>query len=269
VADFVGREPLLRALEARLIDGGASDGVPIVAFFGPPGVGKSALAVHLAHRIRQRFPDGQIYVDLDEPAHRGDPRSGLDDVLASLGIDVPQVTGRPSGGASVFRSWSADRRVLVVLDNAPDTEAVMPYLPTGDGSAVVVTSRHVLFGLGGARFAEVPPLGHADTVALLSALLGLVCTAGEERDLARIAELCEGLPRLATAVAAYVAGHRGHRLSDVADGLVDNRNTLWRSAATRVADTFGDELAELIIDDMPGDGSGAPAAHSMTSWPAR
>jgi DNA-binding SARP family transcriptional activator len=186
VRDFVGR-----AAELSVLDGlvPALSGVPIAAVVGPAGVGKTALVVRWAHAVRDRFPDGQLHVDL-----RGFSGSPLrpEEVLGRL-LDT---LGVPARGdlAAVYRSAVAGRRLLVVLDNAFDTAQVLPLLPGAPGCCVVVTSRRTLVGLAvshDATVVRVPVFTPAESRAFLAA----------RRQDGVDAERCGHLP-LALAIAA-------------------------------------------------------------------
>jgi transcriptional regulator with XRE-family HTH domain len=136
VADFTGRDAQLEALDA-LLSGVGGDGpataVVLSAIAGAGGVGKTALAVRWAHRVRERFPDGQLFVDLrgyasGPPLH---PAQALAQMLAALGVEPDRIPVAAVEASSLLRSLLAGRRVLVVLDNARDAEQVRPLLPGG------------------------------------------------------------------------------------------------------------------------------------------
>ncbi|MCE6996592.1 tetratricopeptide repeat protein [Saccharothrix sp. S26] len=222
--ELVAREDCLAALDA-LLDGGAGAGPVVVALVGTPGVGKTALALRWAHRVAERFPDGRLYVDLGghgegEPVP---PRAVLGEFLRSLGVHRDHVPEGEAERSALCRSLLADRRVLLVLDNARSADQVRPLLPGAPGCAVVVTSRAELGGLAardGAHPVAVVPMGTEDGVALLRGVLGRRVDA-EPAAAARLVELCGGLP-LALRVAAHRALRRPSvRLSALVDHLAD------------------------------------------------
>lgn len=150
VATFTGRAAPLAELDALLAGGaGLAPAMVISAISGAAGVGKTALAVHWGHRVRDLFPDGQLYVNLRgyAPSPPVRPIEALARFLRALGVPAAQVPVEVEEAASRYRSLVADRRALVVLDNAASAEQVRPLLPASPGCLVVVTSRDRLTGL--------------------------------------------------------------------------------------------------------------------------
>lgn len=151
VAGFTGRTTSMARLDALLSAAGEGQtaAVAISVIVGAAGVGKTALAVHWAHRVRDQFRDGQLYVDLrgHEPGRAARPIAALAHLLRALGVVPEQVPLEVEAAAGMYRSLLADRRVLVVLDNAASAEQVRPLLPGTPGCFVLVTSRDNLPGL--------------------------------------------------------------------------------------------------------------------------
>ncbi|MFI7143022.1 BTAD domain-containing putative transcriptional regulator [Streptomyces massasporeus] len=204
---FVGREEVLRQATA-VIRETAGPALRVLAFDGVPGVGKTALAVHLAHRTAAGFADGQLYADLRGFASDGEPASPHDVLrgfLDALGVPQQHIPASVDARAGLFRSLLAGRRVLLLLDNARDAEQVRPLLPGTPECAVVVTSRGRLAGLAAAHGARLftldVPSPREATVCLLERIgpFRPDVTAGEAR---RIVERCGRLPLAMASVAA-------------------------------------------------------------------
>jgi tetratricopeptide (TPR) repeat protein len=228
VSAFVGRADEIAELDARLRPGGSA--VVISAVSGTPGVGKTTLAVRCAHRVADRFPDGQLYIDLRGygPESPVPPDFALAAFLRSLGLaaaDVPQDT---SERAARYRTLLADRRVLVVLDNARSVDQVRPLLPGTASSAVIVTSRDDLAGLvarDGATRVDLDVLAADEAAALLRALIGARVDA-EPAAATVLAQRCARLP-LALRIAAEIAmAHPEKTLTEMLEDLADERRRL-------------------------------------------
>ncbi|MFY1688313.1 BTAD domain-containing putative transcriptional regulator [Plantactinospora sp. WMMB782] len=226
---FVGRAAGIERIE-RMLDPTAG-GVPVVAVSGQPGVGKSALAVTVAHRIRDRFPDGQLFVHLaGASAAPRDPAALLADLLRVLGVPGSALPQNLSALAAAYRARLADRRVLVVLDDAATAAQVRPLIPGTPGSAVLATSRRRLSGLIDARHLPVGPLTDDEARALLADVVGPDRVAGEPGQAARIAAACGNLP-LAVRIAGTRLATRSWPLAILADRLDDERQRLDELAA--------------------------------------
>ncbi|NUT97536.1 MAG: helix-turn-helix domain-containing protein [Saccharothrix sp.] len=194
---LVGRRDRLAELDAAT--GGTES--PLVVVTGPPGVGKTALAVHWAHRVRDRFPDGQLYVEVRASRPVADVVAEL---LAGLGVHAGSVPSDQRQAAALFRSVVADRRVLLLVDGVVTAEQVRLLRPGGAGSCMVVTSRDRLVGLAvydGARVVETPPLDRGHAVRVLAQAAGEHRVSAELTAAGRLAELCDRLP-LALRIAA-------------------------------------------------------------------
>ncbi|MCP2242999.1 AfsR/SARP family transcriptional regulator [Lentzea aerocolonigenes] len=200
IADFTGRAWHVERISG-LITGGA---VPIVTLAGQPGVGKTTLAVHTAHLLKDRFPDGQLYVDLRGYA-LGPPADEIDVLsrfLRALGVPPDEIPPDADEQSTMLRSLLSGRRMLLVLDNASAPDQVRPLLPGTASCRVIVTSRDDLRGLiamNGARTVPVDVFGPAESAALLEKLLG-------PGDHAGLAQQCGHLPLALRVAAAYLAG---------------------------------------------------------------
>jgi DNA-binding SARP family transcriptional activator len=207
---FTGRSLELAELDT-LLAAGSGDQTPVIAtVVGPAGVGKTALAVRWATAVRARFPDGQLYLNLrgfalDAPLR---PIDGLGLLLRALGVPAERIPVDLDEAAAAYRSLLADRRMLVLLDNAADVDHVRPLLPGGSTSAVVVTSRNRLGGLTaveGAHRLTLTPLPPDEAEALLRRVVGAARVDAEPTATAQLAEVCGRLP-LALRVAAANLG---------------------------------------------------------------
>jgi tetratricopeptide (TPR) repeat protein/transcriptional regulator with XRE-family HTH domain len=229
VACFAGRADELQWLTGMLDHAGGGPGTVVLsAIGGTPGVGKTALALHWAHRVADWFCDGQLYVNLhgfdpsDAPAG---PEAVIRGFLRALGVPPGRIPPDPEAQAGLFRSLLAGKRMLIVLDNARDEQQVRPLLPASPASLVLVTSRSEMAGLAaadGARLLTLDVLPHGEAVELLTARLGADRAAAEPTAVDRIAGLCACLP-LALAVAAARAAIRPTLpLAAIAQELADS-----------------------------------------------
>ncbi|MFD0205190.1 MULTISPECIES: NB-ARC domain-containing protein [Saccharothrix] len=200
---FVGRRDELDRLDAM----STAATVGIAAIVGPGGIGKTWLALHWAHRNLDRFPDGQLFVDLGGAGGSPmDPVVAVRGFLDALGVGPDRQPADPHAQTALFRTLVARRRVLLVLDNAADTGQVVPLLPGGRTCAAVVTSRDSLPGLiigHGARHVPLDVLSAAEARAFLTERLGAVRVREEPAAVEELVELCGGFP-LALGV---TAGH--------------------------------------------------------------
>ncbi|MFK0116478.1 BTAD domain-containing putative transcriptional regulator [Streptomyces sp. NPDC090994] len=223
-APFVGRADELATLDRELLDGNGlpADGTRRVLLLdGPAGVGKTALAVHWANSRQERFPDGQVYLDLD--GFSGRPPMSVADalhaLLVGLGTARDEVPADPHERSALLRSTLAGRRVLLVLDNALCPEQVRPLLPGRTGTTLV-TSRNQLRGLvvrNGARRLTLPPLDPEQAAVLLRALLPGHRTGPDS--LRELVALCGGLPLALRILAERVAQRPGVPLARLVDEI--------------------------------------------------
>ncbi|MFI8235051.1 BTAD domain-containing putative transcriptional regulator [Streptomyces sp. NPDC085900] len=205
-AHFTGRAVVLDDLRATLGAGDAT--APAVAVIsGMPGVGKSALALHVSHELRERFPDGQLYVNLHGATPGMTPLTAaqaLAALLRDLGTEPRHIPEHPDAAAALLRSLLAPTRTLMVLDDAANAAQVRPLLPAGAGCAVIVTSRSSLTVLDGARRHPLTPLTGEESAALLQAVSGR-----DGLDAAHpLVELTGRLPLALRIVAARLAARR-------------------------------------------------------------
>ena len=206
----------------------------ITAIAGTAGVGKTALAVHWAHRISDRFPDGQLYVNLrgfDPTGSAMKPAEAIRGFLDAFGVTPQQIPASLEAQAALYRSLLSGRRVLVLLDNAADEDQVRPLLPGSPGCLVIVTSRNELPGLivtEGAQPVVVDLLSAHEARQLLSRRIGESRVLAETQAVDDIIALCARLPLALMLVAARAATHPGFRLSALAAELRRRRGVAGR-----------------------------------------
>jgi DNA-binding SARP family transcriptional activator/tetratricopeptide (TPR) repeat protein len=221
---FTGREPELAALDHP------HDGYTVVisAIDGMAGVGKTALALHTAHLVADRYPDGQLFVDLHGHTPGMSPRAPgevLDLLLRSL--DVRDIPAGLEERAALYRTRLADQRLLIVLDNAASEAQVLPLLPGASGCLVLVTSRHRLAGLDHTRALSLDTLPTDDGVALLVRSAGPDRLRGQPPEsLADLVELCGRLPLAIRIAAARLRAHPAWDVSHLLLRLRDRRDRL-------------------------------------------
>jgi tetratricopeptide (TPR) repeat protein len=234
VPQFVGRQAELAALTSMLGSASAREGVAVVisAIGGMAGVGKTALAVRWAHRVADRFPDGQLYVDLRGFHPSGKPMSptaAIRCLLDALQVPAEQVPASLDAQAGLYRSLLSGRRTLVLLDNARDAAQIRPLLPGSPGCLVLVTSRSRLTGLvaaGGAQQLTLDLLSEAEAHELLARRLGAERLAAEPDAATELIGLCARLPLALAIAAARISGRPRLGLADFAAELTGTRRRL-------------------------------------------
>ncbi|GAA4095545.1 AfsR/SARP family transcriptional regulator [Actinomadura miaoliensis] len=220
---FTGRngelQELLEAVSTGDGPGPSGAAVKVITIDGMPGVGKSALAVHLAHRLTGRFPDGGVFLDLhahDPGQEPLDPASALHTLLRLIGVATARIPRTLDERAALWRSQLAGSRMVVVLDDAAGHDQVRPLLPASAGCLVIITSRRRLTGLHEAHTLSLDVLPVEDAVALFSRIAGTGRVADDLSDVTAVVRRCGRLP-LAVGIAASRLRHR--RAWTVADLL--------------------------------------------------
>jgi tetratricopeptide (TPR) repeat protein/transcriptional regulator with XRE-family HTH domain len=234
VRHFVGRENELKELTGLLDRAGeqTSNTLVISVIGGTAGVGKTVLAVHWAHQIADRFPDGQLYINLRgyDPSRKPVlPTEAIRDLLDALSVPAERIPAGLDAQTGLYRSLLSARRMLLVLDNARDAEQVRPLLPGGGGCLVLITSRSQLAGLVATQGAHALTLGlltDAEARGLLAKRLGAARLAAEPGAAAELIGLCAHLPLALAIAAARASAWPGLRLAALVEELQDSRRRL-------------------------------------------
>ncbi|WP_433254658.1 BTAD domain-containing putative transcriptional regulator [Streptosporangium sp. CA-135522] len=195
IADFTDRRNVRKRIELSLVTPANEKAIPIVSITGIAGVGKTVLATHVGHRVRSRFTDGQLYVHMRGMSSKPrEPEDALGTMLRTVGFAARDIPADLEGRSKLFRTWSADRSVLVVLDDASLAAQVRPLCPTGPNSAVIVTSRSPLYGLTSAEQVELDAFDLDAGIQLLRQIIGNDRVAAQEKAARAIIEMCGALP---------------------------------------------------------------------------
>ncbi|SER71588.1 DNA-binding transcriptional activator of the SARP family [Lentzea xinjiangensis] len=249
---FTGRETDLAALTAALEQAGRDRTVVISAIGGAGGIGKTWLALTWAHQHAERFPDGRLFVDLhgfsptQEPMP---PEVAIRGFLDALGVDPGRIPTDLHAQAALYRSLVADRRMVVVLDNAVTAEQVVPLLPGSPACTVLITSRSRLASLidrHGARHLRLDVLTREEARALLAARIGAGNVAAEPEAVDELVESCGGYPLALSITARHAATRPGLPLAEVAA-----------------------ELRELGLEMLDHDTDPAASLPAVLSWSLR
>ena len=286
VPNFAGRAAELDALTKALKDGRAAGQLPIMTITGVAGVGKTTLAVRWAYQVGQFFPDGQLYVNLrgfDPTGTPVGPAEVIRGLLTALSVPAELIPAAADAQAGLYRSLLADKRMLVLLDNARDPAQVRPLLPGSAGCMVVVTSRTWLAGLvaaEGARQLSLGVLSQAEAAELLIGRLGRLRVMAEPEELAKLIELCAGLPVALVIVAARAIAQQHLSLRSLAAELHSAKNRLDElttgDSATDVRSVFSWSYLSLstpaarlfrLAGLHPGPSLSAQAAASLAGLP--
>jgi tetratricopeptide (TPR) repeat protein/DNA-binding SARP family transcriptional activator len=279
---FTGREPELTALTTAVDT--SSGAVVISALVGTGGIGKTWLALHWAHQNLHRFPDGQLFVDLRGFSPEGQPLpagAAVRGFLDAFGVDQARIPAEPHAQAALLRSLVADKRMLILLDNAADTAQVIPILPGSATCTVLVTSRRAeLTGLivsHGARHLPIDVLSDTESRALLAGRLGTDRVAAEPEAVAELVVSCAGFPLALSIVAGRAhtrpdlplatlaaelreAGLAALDGDDPAASLPAVLSWSYRTLSPRQARVFG------LLGNAPGHDIGLPAAAGLTGF---
>ncbi|OIK07188.1 AfsR/SARP family transcriptional regulator [Streptomyces monashensis] len=232
VPDFTGRESFVAELSEVLASASESADagnrvMAVSALAGIGGVGKTTLAVHVAHRARTAFPDGQLYVDLQGAGPRpAEPETVLGSFLRALGTADSAIPDSMEERAALYRSVLDGRRVLVLLDNAKDAAQVRPLLPGTEGCAALVTSRVRMVDLAGAHLVDLDVMSPEEALALFTKIVGEERVAAEREAALDVVAACGFLPLAIRIAASRLASRRTWTVSVLAAKLADERRRL-------------------------------------------
>lgn len=233
--DFTGRAVEVGSLTSLLTPTPDSVGVPMAVISGPPGVGKTALALQVAHLLRHVFPDGQMHVELAGSTQLPrDPAEVLGELLRALGLHGSAIPDSATERAALLRSQMAGQKILVMADDARSVDQVRPLLPGTAGCAVIVTSRSRLGGMAGAHLRHLDALPHSDAVAMLSRIVGHERVAAETAASDMLVAACGRLPLAVRIAGAKLATRPAWPVMRIADAVADQRR----------------RLDELTLDDL-------------------
>ncbi|GIG92283.1 AfsR/SARP family transcriptional regulator [Plantactinospora endophytica] len=268
IGDFTGRIKHVDAIQQRYAD--AQDNpdqlaVPVVVVVGKPGVGKTTLAVHVAHRVSGDFPDGQLFADLHgRGSQRVGPMQVLERFLRTLGVPG---NGMPDGleeRAEMYRDLLSNRRVLIVLDNVDSEAQVLPLLPGNPRSAVMITSQSRLSGIPGAVHVDVGVFDARQSIELLSRIVGIERVLDEPDAAVELGELCGHLPLALRIAGARLAARPHWTLEQLVDRLANGTRRLdelkhggmgIRASISLAYDAVDDEAKRLFrrlaVVDLP------------------
>lgn len=279
---LIGREAELHEVLTGIAqDLRAGKGIAVYALDGMPGIGKSALAIHAAHRLRAHCPDGVLQINLrthhpHQPAI--DPSQALAQLLEAVSTPARELgrAGSLDALAALWRRRNTGRRLLVLLDDVLDAEQVSPLIPTAPGSIVLVTSRRRLSGLAGARQHTVRPLTDEATSVMLAQITGRAF-ATDHAELTRFTRHCGGLPLAIAVAAAHLRPRPTWGLNDIVERLTmpvvsatdDSLTNPIRSAFAMSYRDLCPAYRTLLrrLAAHPGDDIGLRAAAVMTAMP--
>lgn len=224
LADFTGRDRMLAELTHTLTRPGT---VPIVAVAGMGGVGKTALAIHTAHLVRERFPDGQVFVQLDAlTRHPADPHEALANLLRAFKVPEDAIGDTLAQRAALWRTTLSGRRVLIVLDDARDSDQVRDLLPATPGCAVILTGRRRLLDLPGSDWRTLDVFTPDEAAELFGRMAGHDRVRAEPDAAAQLADACSRIPHAVRLAGARLVARPQWTLADIARRVAEEMSQL-------------------------------------------
>ncbi|MFJ4186793.1 BTAD domain-containing putative transcriptional regulator [Kitasatospora sp. NPDC089509] len=247
-AHFTGRQQHVAAI-ARALTDRATPGLRLVTITGMAGVGKTALALRTAHTLRPDFPDGRLHADLRGadlvPASAADI---LADFLTALGVTPPSIPRDLAGRAALFRTASAGKRLLVLLDNARDDAQIQPLLPGSSDCAVIVTSRAMLTGVSSVLHVPLDVFDTREALALLDSVIGTTRRSTQPDDAELLVEACGFLPLAVRIAAARLAATPDQPIADLLARLANDREGI---SVLRTRDLAVEQVFDLSYRLLP------------------
>jgi DNA-binding SARP family transcriptional activator len=264
IGDFTGRAALVDHLCGMLSvrEANSPGAVPVVVVAGSGGLGKTSLAVHAAHRLREEFQDGQLHVDLlGATPHPQAPADVLARFLRDLGVESSQVPSDLEERAAMYRTRLAGRRVLVLLDNARDAAQVRPLLPGSSSCAVIVTARNRMPDLASTRLVDLEVLDDDESLALFTRIVGESRAAAEPDATAEVLVACAGLPLAIRICAARLAARSRWSIHTLAERLHARLLDELKTGDMAVRASF-----QVSFDSLPKTANPARAFRLLGLW---
>jgi DNA-binding SARP family transcriptional activator/transcriptional regulator with XRE-family HTH domain len=248
ISDFTGRASECAVLAKQLTPAEGRTAVPVAVVSGPPGAGKTSLALHVAHSLRPLFADGQLHVQLaGASASPRAPGEVLGELLRALGVAPAAIPETEDARSAMFRSRLADRHVLLLADDASSAAQVRPLLPGTAGCAVVVTSRDRMAGLAAGHL-HLESLHHEEALQMLGRIAGEQRVAGDPDAAARLVAACGYLPLAVRIAGARLAARPAWPLATLTALICDKRRRLDELAAGDLAVRANAALSYQALD---------------------
>ncbi len=260
IPDFTGRTEqveYLYDLFCDVLDGHAGTGAVVISLVaGAGGLGKTTLAVHVAHRLRTRFPDGQLYVNLRGASNQpATPAEVLARFLRELAVDEAQLPASEDERVALYRTRLAGRRILVVLDDARDAAQARPLVPGCVSCGVLITSRNLLPDLVGGRLVDLDVLDYDEARAMLAKIVGADRLDAEPDATDQVLAACAGLPLAIRIAGVRLAGRTGWTIQALAGRLADERR---RIDEFKAGDLAVRACFQVSFGSLPAAGPGRP-----------
>jgi DNA-binding SARP family transcriptional activator/tetratricopeptide (TPR) repeat protein len=258
IADFTGRSDLVRRIRGHLAGDREQErlAVPVAVVVGKSGIGKTTLGVHVSHVVASQFADGQLFADLHGASgHPVSPMQVLERFIRAFGVPSAQIPEAVDERAELYRNLVADRKILVVLDDAASESQLLPLLPGGPTAGVIITSRNRLAGLAGALRVDVDVFTPVDSADLLARIAGTGRVRQQSAATAAVAAHCGHLPLALRIAGARLAARPHWSMQQLADRLGDEANRLdelrhgemgIRPSIAVTYDSVGEEARKLF-----------------------